>query len=107
MGPGGGYTPSPGAAWHLMVGDLAAVPAIAASLLRVPAGIVALTKIDVADAEMIELARLEVRELAAGSFLEGAPVVPVSALSGAGLDDLRTALVHASGALATRQWFAS
>jgi NADPH-dependent ferric siderophore reductase len=38
MGPGGGYTPSPGAAWHLMVGDLAAVPAIAASLLRVPAG---------------------------------------------------------------------
>jgi NADPH-dependent ferric siderophore reductase len=38
MGPGGGYTPSPDAAWHLMVGDLAAVPAIAASLLRVPAG---------------------------------------------------------------------
>jgi NADPH-dependent ferric siderophore reductase len=38
MGPGGGYTPSPDAAWHLMVGDLAAVPAIAASLLRVRAG---------------------------------------------------------------------
>jgi NADPH-dependent ferric siderophore reductase len=38
MGPGGGYTPSPDAAWHLMVGDLAAVPAIAASLRRVPAG---------------------------------------------------------------------
>ena len=38
MGPGGGYAPSPDAAWHLMVGDLAAVPAIAASLRRVPAG---------------------------------------------------------------------
>jgi NADPH-dependent ferric siderophore reductase len=38
MGPGGGYTPRPDAAWHLMVGDLAAVPAIAASLLRVRTG---------------------------------------------------------------------
>jgi NADPH-dependent ferric siderophore reductase len=38
MGPGGGYTPNPDADWHLMVGDLAAVPAIAASLPRVPAG---------------------------------------------------------------------
>ena len=36
MGPGGGYTPSPDAAWHLMVGDLAAVPAIAASLAARP-----------------------------------------------------------------------
>jgi NADPH-dependent ferric siderophore reductase len=31
-GPGGGYRPDPGAAWHLMVGDESAVPAIAASL---------------------------------------------------------------------------
>jgi NADPH-dependent ferric siderophore reductase len=38
MGPGGGYTPDPDADWHLMVGDLATVPAIAASLERIPAG---------------------------------------------------------------------
>lgn len=38
MGPGGGYTPRPDADWHLMVGDLATVPAIAAALTRVPAG---------------------------------------------------------------------
>ncbi|HEY5429160.1 MAG TPA: siderophore-interacting protein [Solirubrobacteraceae bacterium] len=38
-GPGGGYAPSPDAAWHLMVGDDAVIPAIAASLERVPAGI--------------------------------------------------------------------
>lgn len=38
-GPGGGYAPSPDADWHLMVGDDAVIPAIAASLERVPAGI--------------------------------------------------------------------
>ena len=37
-GPGGAYSPDPDADWHLMVGDLSAVPAIAASLSRVPAG---------------------------------------------------------------------
>ena len=37
--PGGGYAPSPDADWHLMVGDDAVIPAIAASLERVPAGI--------------------------------------------------------------------
>ena len=36
---------------------------------------------------------LEVRELVAGSFLEGAPIVPVSARTGEGLDALRAALV--------------
>jgi selenocysteine-specific elongation factor len=62
-------------------------------LLHVSTGLVALTKADLADAEMLELARLEVRELVAGSFLEGAPIVDVSSKTGAGLDDLRTALV--------------
>ncbi|HSS59491.1 MAG TPA: siderophore-interacting protein [Solirubrobacteraceae bacterium] len=38
-GPGGAYTPDPDAAWHLMVGDLAVLPAIAASLQRVAAGV--------------------------------------------------------------------
>jgi NADPH-dependent ferric siderophore reductase len=39
MGPGGGYTPSQQADWHLMVGDDAVLPAIAVSLARVPAGV--------------------------------------------------------------------
>ena len=37
-GPGGAYLPSPEADWHLLVGDESALPAIAASLERVPAG---------------------------------------------------------------------
>ena len=38
MGPGGAYAPSPDADWHLMVGDPSVVPAISASLARVPEG---------------------------------------------------------------------
>jgi NADPH-dependent ferric siderophore reductase len=38
LGPGGAYTPDPAADWHLMVGDPSVVPAIAASLPRIPAG---------------------------------------------------------------------
>jgi NADPH-dependent ferric siderophore reductase len=38
VGPGGGYAPDPDGPWHLMVGDAAVLPAIAASLARVPAG---------------------------------------------------------------------
>ena len=38
-GPGGGYSPSSDADWHLMVGDEAVIPAIAVSLQRVPAGV--------------------------------------------------------------------
>jgi selenocysteine-specific elongation factor len=65
-------------------------------LLRVPAGLVALTKADLADADMLELAQLEVRELVAGSFLDGVPIVPVSSRTGEGLDALRSALVAAA-----------
>jgi NADPH-dependent ferric siderophore reductase len=38
LGPGGAYTPDPAADWHLMVGDESVLPAISASLRRVPAG---------------------------------------------------------------------
>ncbi|HNV03791.1 MAG TPA: selenocysteine-specific translation elongation factor [Vicinamibacterales bacterium] len=71
-------------------------------LLRVPAGVVALTKADAADAEMIALVRAEVEELVRGSFLDGAPVVPVSARSGAGLGALRGHLAALADAAAER-----
>src|SRR5512136_2339227 len=59
-------------------------------LLGIARGLVALTKCDVADEESQALAELEVRELVAGSFLEGRPILPVSAKTGAGLDALRS-----------------
>jgi len=61
-------------------------------LLGIPRGLVALTKCDAADADMQALAEMEVRELVAGSFLEGAPLLRVSSRTGQGLDDLKEAL---------------
>ncbi|MGP8245175.1 MAG: selenocysteine-specific translation elongation factor [Bryobacteraceae bacterium] len=61
-------------------------------LLGIPRGIVALTKADLASPELLEVSRQEVLRLVAGSFLEAAPIVPVSAVTGAGLDELRRAL---------------
>jgi selenocysteine-specific elongation factor len=61
-------------------------------LLDVQTGAIVLTKTDVADSEMRELAALESRELVAGSFLENAPIIEVSSKTGEGLDTLRGAL---------------
>jgi selenocysteine-specific elongation factor len=61
-------------------------------LLGVPHGLVVLSKCDLADAEVQALAEMEARELVAGSFLEGAPVVSVSARTGEGLEDVRSRL---------------
>src|SRR3970040_1214604 len=51
-------------------------------LLQVPAGIVVVTKSDLADPAMLDVVRLEVQELVAGSFLDGAAVMVVSARTG-------------------------
>jgi selenocysteine-specific elongation factor len=61
-------------------------------LLKIQRGVVAITKTDLLDPEMIEIIRAELREYLRDSFLENAPVVPVSSASGFGLDDLKTAL---------------
>ena len=53
-------------------------------LLRIPRGIVVLTKSDLADADTRALVRQDVAELVKGSFLESAPVVEVSATTGDG-----------------------
>ena len=68
-------------------------------LLGIPRGIVALTKSDLVDEDILGLVRLEVEELVAGSFLEGAPAVPVSSTTGAGLDDLRRELARVASAV--------
>lgn len=57
-------------------------------LLGVERGIVALTKVDRVDGDLRELARLEIEERLAGTSLEKAPIVGVSARTGEGLDDL-------------------
>jgi selenocysteine-specific elongation factor len=61
-------------------------------LLGLEHGVIALTKSDLVDADLLELAELEVAERVEGTFLERAPVVPVSTVTGSGLDLLGTAL---------------
>ncbi|MCK6480324.1 MAG: selenocysteine-specific translation elongation factor [Planctomycetes bacterium] len=62
------------------------------SLLGMRVGAVAVTKIDLVDPEMRELVLEDVRGLLAGSFLEGAPLFPVSSTTGEGIPALRSGL---------------
>jgi len=64
-------------------------------LLSVGRGIVVLTKTDLVERETLDVVRLELEEFLRNSFLDlvQSPAVAVSALTGAGLDDLRQALV--------------
>jgi len=61
-------------------------------LLGVQRAVIALSKADLVDAETLEVVRLEVREFAAAGGLAGADVVPVSARTGQGLEELKAAI---------------
>lgn len=65
-------------------------------LLGLRHGVIAMTKSDIADSDTIELTRMEIEEFTAGSFLEKSPIVAVSAITGAGIDELREALTGAA-----------
>ncbi len=67
-------------------------------LLGIERGVVALTKVDAVDAETAGLAAEEAAEL-----VPGAEIVPVSAKTGAGLDELRSALGRAAGEVTARR----
>jgi selenocysteine-specific elongation factor len=58
-------------------------------LLGVTRGLVALTKTDLVDADWLEMVTDDVRQFVAGTFLEDAPIIPVSSQSGTGLPELR------------------
>jgi selenocysteine-specific elongation factor len=69
-------------------------------LLAIRRGITVLTKSDAVDAETLEVVRLEVEDYVHGSFLDTAldppqsPIIAVSSLTGAGLDELKSALAR-------------
>lgn len=71
-------------------------------LLHIPTGVVAITKTDLVDGDFVEIVRLEVAEMTRGSFLEGSPVIGVSATDGRGLEELRRALVDVVGSVPDR-----
>ena len=61
-------------------------------LLGVQQGLIVITKADLVESETVELVKLELEEFTRGSFLEGAPVVAVSARTGIGVAELKTEL---------------
>ncbi len=71
-------------------------------LLSIQRGITVLTKSDLVDPETLDVVRMEVEDFLKGSFLEGSPVIAVSALRGSGLDHLKQALVQAASEVPTR-----
>ncbi len=81
-------------------------------LLAIRRGITVLTKSDAVDAETLEVVRLEVEDYVRGSFLDAgldtgldaahSPIVAVSSLTGAGLDELKSALAKVASEVATK-----
>jgi selenocysteine-specific elongation factor len=62
-------------------------------LMGIRKGLVAINKADLVDDEWIEMVKLDIGEMVEGSFLEGAPMMPVSAVSGRGVPELRQAII--------------
>ncbi|HVR24905.1 MAG TPA: selenocysteine-specific translation elongation factor [Candidatus Polarisedimenticolia bacterium] len=73
-------------------------------LLGVQRGITVLTKSDAVDAETLDVVRLEVEEFLRGTFLDASksPVLAVSSLTGAGLEELKRAMVKAAAEVQPR-----
>ena len=66
-------------------------------MLGIRRGAIAVTKTDRVDAELLGVTLSDVSDLVAGSFLDGAPIVPVSARTGKGLPELKRALAALAG----------
>ena len=59
------------------------------NLLDIPMGLVVLNKIDLVDEDWLAMVTLDIEEEFAGTFLENAPIIPVSAYNGSGIEALR------------------
>jgi selenocysteine-specific elongation factor len=68
-------------------------------LLAVRAGVIALTRADLVDSDLLEIAEIEVRERVEGTVLADAPIVPTAAPNGRGVDEVASALAQALAAL--------
>lgn len=74
------------------------------TLLGLHRGCVVITKIDMVEAEMVELVEEEVREFVEGTFLDGAPVVRCSSITGEGIEDVRSTIHSMVGDIPARDW---
>jgi selenocysteine-specific elongation factor len=71
-------------------------------LLRTNKGVVAITKADLVDEEWLELVQDEVQTALRRTFLHGAPMIPVSSVTGSGLPELTATLERLAEEVETR-----
>jgi len=72
-------------------------------LLQIKTGLIALTKIDLVDPDWTELVAEEIKEVVSGTVFENAPIVPVSAITGSGIEELKNVLDRLLQTTATRK----
>ena len=72
------------------------------NLLGISRGVIVITKADLVDADRLNDVRIEIEAAVAGTVLDDAYIMPVSAMSGAGVDELRSYLIAASAEIPTR-----
>jgi len=72
-------------------------------ILGIKKGIIALTKTDLVDEDLISLATDEIRQFVQGTFLEQSPVIHVSSVTGTGIPSLKKVIEHISAGIETRE----
>ncbi len=73
-------------------------------LLHLRAGLVVITKCDLVQPEWLGLVEEEIRQFVAGTFLAEAPIVRTSAITGAGMEELKQAIERLAGNLESTDW---
>ena len=72
------------------------------SILGIKKGVIVITKTDLVEPEFLELVQDDIEELVQGTFLEGAPILPVSVYEEQGLDELKRVLKEMCDSLPER-----
>ena len=72
------------------------------TLLGIQHGLIVMTKTDMVDEEWLELALEDIREFSQGTFLEDAPIMPVSSVTGDGIPELISAINEIAGSIPQR-----
>jgi selenocysteine-specific elongation factor len=72
------------------------------TLLGIQHGLIVMTKTDMVDEEWLELALEDIREFSQGTFLEDAPILPVSSVTGDGIPELISTIAEIAGSIPQR-----
>ncbi|MBI4851493.1 MAG: selenocysteine-specific translation elongation factor [Acidobacteria bacterium] len=75
-------------------------------LLEVKTGLTVLTKADLVDEELLELAKDEVRDFVSNSFLASAPIIPLSCKTGQGITELKDELLKLANKVTSKNTLA-